>query len=55
MSEVMEKLRANKYRGMFVELVHSEHGNIVHLIQHENSINDKEYEVNDGEVLQYVI
>ena len=55
MGEVMEKLRANKYREMFVELDHSEQGNIVHLIQNENSINDKEYEVNDGEVLQYVI
>tara|TARA_B100001063_G_C16682532_1_gene512579 strand:- start:61 stop:855 length:795 start_codon:yes stop_codon:yes gene_type:complete len=55
MEEVMEKLRANKYREMFVEIDHSEQGNIVRLIQNENSISDKEYEVNDGDVLQYVI
>ena len=55
LSEILEKIRVNKYREMYVELTNSDNGTIVELIQHENSIHDKEFEVSEGEVLHYVI
>lgn len=55
MNEVVDKLQANKYREMFVETTQIEQGKLIHLIQRENSIQDKEYEVTEGEVISYVI
>ena len=55
LSEVLEKLRLNKYREMYIETTNTDKGAIIHLIQNENSIHDKEYEVSEGQVLQYVI
>lgn len=55
LTEILQKLRVNKYREMYIETTNTDKGMIIHLIQNENSIHDKEYEVSEGEVLHYVI
>jgi hypothetical protein len=55
LNEILEKLRENKYHEMFIEPIQD--GNIrkFKLIQNENSINDLEYPINNGEVLFFVV
>lgn len=54
-NEVLDKLRANKYREMFIEPLQMKEKTMIHLVQNENSLQDKEFEAEGGEVLYYEI
>ena len=53
--EIVGKIRANKYREMYIDTKTTEKGNVINLVQNINSIQDKEFEVSEGEVLHYII
>lgn len=56
LSEILEKLRENKYREMFIETQSmGDKGTKVTLLQNTNSIHDLEYDIVEGEVQDFVI
>lgn len=55
LNETLEKLRENKYREMFVETINSGNTKQIQLIQNEDSIQDLEYSMVQGEVLEFVM
>lgn len=53
LDEIIENIRNNKYQEMYVETHTTEYGNTVRLIQNKNSLKSLEYNLEDGEVLNF--